>query len=232
MARMLTVGLGRGDQSGRDRRGRAARGRSSPRSAATPTTPSGFDDEARGRDRPPRRPREGAGDRRDRARLLPRQRRLARSSGAPSPRQIEIAIELDLPIVIHARDPEGGSEAIDEIFATLDARADGHAGDPPLLLGAAAGRRRGRARLVLLLRRQRHLPQRRGPALRGGQGARRPDPGRDRRPLPLAAAAARQAQRSPPTWSRPPRSSPPSAASPTSSCESTVEANARALFGW
>ena len=40
--------------------------------------------------------------------------------------QIEIAIELGLPIVIHARDPEGGSEAIDEIFATLDARAQGH----------------------------------------------------------------------------------------------------------
>jgi TatD DNase family protein len=40
--------------------------------------------------------------------------------------QIEIAIDLDLPIVIHARDPEGGSEAVDEIFATLDARAAGH----------------------------------------------------------------------------------------------------------
>jgi TatD DNase family protein len=40
--------------------------------------------------------------------------------------QIEIALELDLPIVIHARDPEGGSEAVDEIFATLDARAAGH----------------------------------------------------------------------------------------------------------
>ncbi len=39
--------------------------------------------------------------------------------------QIEIARELDLPIVIHARDPEGGSEAIDEIFATLDAAAGG-----------------------------------------------------------------------------------------------------------
>jgi TatD DNase family protein len=39
--------------------------------------------------------------------------------------QIEIARELDLPIVIHARDPDGGSEAIDEIFATLDARAAG-----------------------------------------------------------------------------------------------------------
>ncbi len=41
--------------------------------------------------------------------------------------QIEIAVELDLPIVIHAREPEGGSDAVDEIFATLDARAAGHA---------------------------------------------------------------------------------------------------------
>jgi TatD DNase family protein len=40
--------------------------------------------------------------------------------------QIEIAVDLDLPIVIHARDSEGGSEAVDEIFATLDARAAGH----------------------------------------------------------------------------------------------------------
>ena len=39
--------------------------------------------------------------------------------------QVEIARELDLPIVIHARDPEGSGEATDEIFATLDARAGG-----------------------------------------------------------------------------------------------------------
>jgi TatD DNase family protein len=39
--------------------------------------------------------------------------------------QIEVARELDLPIVIHARDPDGESAAIDEIFATLDARAAG-----------------------------------------------------------------------------------------------------------
>jgi TatD DNase family protein len=39
--------------------------------------------------------------------------------------QIEIARELDLPIVIHARDPEGSTEAVDEIFATLDAKAPG-----------------------------------------------------------------------------------------------------------
>jgi TatD DNase family protein len=40
--------------------------------------------------------------------------------------QIEIARDAGLPIVIHARDPQGGSEAIDEIFATLDERAAGH----------------------------------------------------------------------------------------------------------
>jgi TatD DNase family protein len=40
--------------------------------------------------------------------------------------QIEIAVELALPIVIHARDPDGSSDAVDEIFATLDAKAAGH----------------------------------------------------------------------------------------------------------
>ncbi|MEX2106038.1 MAG: TatD family hydrolase [Solirubrobacterales bacterium] len=40
--------------------------------------------------------------------------------------QVEIALDLDLPIVIHARDPDGSSAAIDEIFATLDAEASGH----------------------------------------------------------------------------------------------------------
>lgn len=44
--------------------------------------------------------------------------------------QIEIAIELDLPIVIHSRDREGETSATDEIFATLDARA----GEVPVIL--------------------------------------------------------------------------------------------------
>lgn len=39
--------------------------------------------------------------------------------------QIEIAREHGLPIVIHARDPEGETSASDEIFEILDARADG-----------------------------------------------------------------------------------------------------------
>jgi TatD DNase family protein len=40
--------------------------------------------------------------------------------------QIDVARELGLPIVIHSRDPEGESTAIDEVIATLDARAPGH----------------------------------------------------------------------------------------------------------
>ncbi len=39
--------------------------------------------------------------------------------------QIEIARELGKPLVIHARDAEGESAATDEIFATLDQRAEG-----------------------------------------------------------------------------------------------------------
>ena len=39
--------------------------------------------------------------------------------------QIEVAAELGLPLVIHARDQDGESAAIDEIFATLDERGAG-----------------------------------------------------------------------------------------------------------
>jgi TatD DNase family protein len=40
--------------------------------------------------------------------------------------QIEIARDQGLPIVIHARDPEGETTATDEVFEILDARAPGH----------------------------------------------------------------------------------------------------------
>ena len=39
--------------------------------------------------------------------------------------QIEIARERDLPIVIHARDPDGETGAVDDVFAILDERGDG-----------------------------------------------------------------------------------------------------------
>ena len=59
--------------------------------------------------------------------------------------QIEIARELGLPTVIHARDAEGSSAAIDEIFATLDAAAAGqpvilHCFSAPARVGEAAAR--------------------------------------------------------------------------------------------
>jgi TatD DNase family protein len=44
--------------------------------------------------------------------------------------QIEIARALELPIVIHARDPEGETAATDEIFDTLDTKA----GEVPVIL--------------------------------------------------------------------------------------------------
>jgi TatD DNase family protein len=39
--------------------------------------------------------------------------------------QIEIAADRGLPIVIHARDPEGETNAVDEVFSILDAKGDG-----------------------------------------------------------------------------------------------------------
>jgi TatD DNase family protein len=39
--------------------------------------------------------------------------------------QIEIAGERELPIVIHARDPEDETGAVDDVFEILDARGDG-----------------------------------------------------------------------------------------------------------
>ena len=39
--------------------------------------------------------------------------------------QIEVAAARALPLVIHMRDAEGSTEAVDEVFETLDARAEG-----------------------------------------------------------------------------------------------------------
>ena len=95
-----------------------------------PTEASGFDDAEAERIAAPRRAREGAGDRRDRDRLLPRRRRARPTSGAPSRRRSRSPASCDLPIVIHGRDKDGETTAIDEIFAVLDAQA----GDTPVIL--------------------------------------------------------------------------------------------------
>src|SRR5882672_2741572 len=44
--------------------------------------------------------------------------------------QVEIAVERRLPIIIHGRDKDGETTAIDEIFAVLDAKA----ADTPVIL--------------------------------------------------------------------------------------------------
>jgi TatD DNase family protein len=59
--------------------------------------------------------------------------------------QIEIARDLGLPLVIHSRDPEGETSAVDEIFDTLEARGDGltvilHCFSAPQRVGDAAER--------------------------------------------------------------------------------------------
>jgi TatD DNase family protein len=59
--------------------------------------------------------------------------------------QIEIARECELPIVIHCRDPEGETTAIDEVFEVLDAQAGSltvvlHCFSAPWRVGDAAER--------------------------------------------------------------------------------------------
>ncbi|MEX2448070.1 MAG: TatD family hydrolase [Solirubrobacterales bacterium] len=44
--------------------------------------------------------------------------------------QVEIAVDVGLPIVIHARDPDGETRAIDEVFQVLDSKA----GESPVIL--------------------------------------------------------------------------------------------------
>jgi TatD DNase family protein len=58
--------------------------------------------------------------------------------------QVEIAGDAGLPVVIHVRDEEGSTEAVDEAFATLDQRARGpvilHCFSAPQRVGDAAER--------------------------------------------------------------------------------------------
>ena len=101
--------------------------------------------------------------------------------------QLALAAELDKPVVIHTR------AADDDTLAAL-AGFDGTR-RPPLLLVAAPARAGARARLVRLVRRQRHLPEGGRAAPRRDADARRPDPRRDRLPVPRAAADARPPER-------------------------------------
>ena len=97
------------------------------------------------------------------------------ASCSSSTRSSTLAAETGKPVVIHTR------AADDDTLAAL-AGFDGH-GRPALLLVAAPARRRARARLVRLVRRQRRrYPKAADLRLAARAGARRPHPRRDRRP--------------------------------------------------
>jgi TatD DNase family protein len=56
---------------------------------------------------------------------LYRDRAALRDQRAAFETQVEIARQLNLPVVIHVRDPQGGDAAVSEVFATLDSQAAG-----------------------------------------------------------------------------------------------------------
>ncbi len=215
VTRMLNVGLG-GERTRPRSPAPSASKTSSPRVGRHPTEAAGFDDAEAERDRRAGGAREGAGDRRDRDRLLPRR---------PTPAEQRHAFEAQIEIADRHRSadrhprPRPGGRDDRERRGLRAARREGRRTrrDPALLLRALACRRRRRARLVLLVRRPHHLPEVRRAARRRGGAAGRAGPGRDRRSVPGAADRFAASRTSPPSWSTPPASSPRRAASPTRS---------------
>ena len=175
-----------------------------------PNDSTGYDGRGHRRAARARPPPEGARDRRDRPRRLPRLR-AARRPGA----------RLLRPHGARARDRQAARHphARRRGRHDRDARPRGGRarGDPALLLDARSARRVPRARLVDLLRRQRHLPE--GAGARGGGRARaaRPPAGRDRRAVPDAAGRSASTATSRPSSSTRRASSPSAAGSPTRS---------------
>ena len=107
--------------------------------------------------------------------------------------QMELARAARLPLVIHTR------EAADGHARAARRHARRVAGDHPLLLAHRPSRRVHRARLLLLVRGQRHLSEGDRPAGGGRAGPGRAAAGRDRRAVPVAAgarAASRTSRRS------------------------------------
>ena len=159
--RMLTVGIDGRSRTAGDRAPPSATRRSSPRSAATRTRPPASTTPRPRRSRRLARPREvrAIGETGlDYYRDTRRARRPAARLRGP---------DRDRPRARPAaRDPRPRPRGRDRRRSTRSSRCStrrrgGVAGDPALLLRPAAGRRGGRAGLVLLVRRQRHLPERR-----------------------------------------------------------------------
>ena len=229
------VGHRRGGERARRSRPPRRTRRSSPRSAATRTAPRGFDDAAAARIEELAAPPAGRRGRRDRARLLPR----PRAARGPAPRLP--GPDRDRPAGREAaRDPRPRRRRDDRRRgARRDLRDPARRGgrgdrDPALLLGPArAGRRGGGAGLVLLVRRQRHLPEV-GGAARGGR-ARSPTTccwsrptRRSSRPQPVRGQAEPAGERG-----RDRRGARRGRAGVSyAELEAIVEANAARVFGW
>ncbi len=85
--------------------------------------------------------------------------------------QLELAAELGKPVVIHTRDAEADTA---DVLSGFDGTVVMHC-----FSVAGAPRHRARARLLRLLRGQRHVPEGERPAGRSRSGSRRADPGGD-----------------------------------------------------
>ena len=162
--------------------------------------------------------------------------RRARRSAAPSRPRSRSPAGSRLPLVIHVRDGGGDHRRRGARRDLRDPARRGRRASTVILHCFSAPPERAlearRARLVLLVRRQRHLPELRG-AARGG-GRRSPTSCSWSRPTRPSWRRSRCAasRTSRPTSSPPPRPSPRCAASATRELEATVEANAAPLFGW
>ena len=168
-------------------------------------------------------PTRGAGDRRDRPRLLPR----PRPARGPAAR-VRGPARAGRAARAAGRDPHarGGGRHVRD---PARARRRRCRRDPALLLGARPARRVRGARLPLLVRRQRDLPEGHRPA--GRRPATCPTSccwSRPTRPTWRPQPRARQARTSRPTWRTQRASSPSCAASRYEELERTVEAQRRA----
>ena len=152
--------------------------------------------------------------------------RRAPTRSARSPPTSRSRARLGKPLVIHTRAAE------DDTIATLAGEAARARGDPALLLDARPARRVPRARLVDLVRRQRHLPEGAGPRRGGRARPARPPAGGDRRAVPDAAGRAQGAQPARRTSSTPRASSPSAAGSPTRSSRRRWRPTPPGCSGW
>ena len=184
------------------------------------------------RERRPRGDRAGGGrserasDRRDRPRLLPR----SRAAGRPAPR-VRGAAGARRAAGAAGRDPHSRRRGR-HLRHPARARRPAAGGDPALLLRPRPPRRVRRARLPLLLRGERDLPEGNRPAARGRRG-----PGRAaarRRPTRPGSRRSRcgGSRTSRATWCTPAQRLAELRGVSYAELDRTVEQNAARVFGW